>query len=262
MAMSDSRGGASGKGSPESSEAAARGGAATDGRVPTLILGAMDGEISAFLDRLQGAREESWKGYPVYSGSFDGQPAIVARSGVGKSLSAMVAQRLIDIYAPVRIIFTGLAGAINPELQIGDMIVAEDTLQYDMDVRVLGFKLGEIPYTDHRLIPCDPELLEKAVATRLPEGKMHTGRILTGDRFVNRRAYQDMGYLRSELEGDAVEMEGASVALVARVNEIPVAVVRTISDKADTNARVDFERFLPRASENSALVVSEILRRS
>jgi nucleoside phosphorylase len=70
-----------------------------------------------------------------------------------------------------------------------------------------------------------------------------------------------MGYLRSELEGDAVEMEGASVALVARVNELPVVVVRTISDKADTSAKVDFERFLPRASENSALVVGEILRR-
>lgn len=229
---------------------------------PVLLLGAMDGEISAFLERLDSTREESWRGYPVYAGQFAGRSVVVARSGVGKSLSAMVAQRLIDRYEPGSIVFTGLAGAINPIFEIGDMIVAEETLQYDMDVRALGFKLGEIPYTDHRIIQCDPELVRRAAATELPEGTIHTGRILTGDRFVNRRAYQDMGYLRSELEGDAVEMEGASVALVARVNEIPVVVVRTISDKADTNARVDFERFLPRASENSALVVTEILRRN
>ncbi|MFP4302101.1 MAG: 5'-methylthioadenosine/adenosylhomocysteine nucleosidase [Spirochaetaceae bacterium] len=233
------------------------------GRVsqPVLLLGAMDGEISAFLDRLDSAREEPWKGYPVYTGRFAGREVIVARSGVGKSLSAMVAQRLIDRYDPGSILFTGVAGAINPVFEIGDMIVAEETLQYDMDVRALGFQLGEIPYTDHRIITCDPELVRRAAATELPEGTVRIGRILTGDRFVNRRAYQEMGYLRSELQGDAVEMEGASVALVARVNEIPAVVVRTISDKADTNARVDFERFLPRASENSALVVTEILRR-
>jgi 5'-methylthioadenosine/S-adenosylhomocysteine nucleosidase len=233
-----------------------------DSEAPVLVLGAMDGEIAAFLERLESIREVSWREYPVYTGVLAGRSAIIARSGVGKSLSAMIAQRLIDLYLPQSIIFTGLAGAINPALEIGDMIAAEDTLQYDMDVRALGFELGEIPYTSHRIIPCDPDLVRKAAATELPEGKMHRGRILTGDRFVNRRAFQEMGYLRSELAGDAVEMEGASVALVARVNEIPAVVVRTISDKADTNARVDFERFLPRASANSALVVTEILRRS
>ena len=234
---------------------------AGEGR-PVLVLGAMDGEIAAFLDRLGSARDESWRGYPVYVGSLGERSVVIARSGVGKSLSAMIAQRLIDTYEPESVIFTGVAGAINPIFEIGDVIVAKDTLQYDMDVQALGFKLGEIPYTEYRVIQCDQELVKRACATELPEGKVHTGRILTGDRFVNRRAYQEMGYLRSELEGDAVEMEGASVALVARVNEIPVVVVRTISDKADTNARVDFERFLPRASENSALVVTEIVRRN
>ena len=230
-------------------------------RRPSLLLGAMDGEISAFLQRLEISSEEPWRGYPVYRGVFSGHSVVVARSGVGKSLSAMVAQHLIDRYEPTRIVFTGLAGAINPEFDIGDVVVAVDTLQYDMDARPVGFKLGEIPYTPHRIIPCDPELVRLAASTQLPEGRVRLGRVLTGDRFVTSRAYQEMGYLRSELEGDAVEMEGASVALVARINEIPAVVVRTISDKADTNARVDFERFLPRASENSALVVAEILRR-
>lgn len=229
---------------------------------PTLVLGAMDGEITAFLDRLEETEAAPWRGYPVYTGVYSGERVIIARSGVGKSLSAMIAQRLIDAYRPGAVIFTGLAGSIHPEMEIGDVIVAEDTLQYDMDARALGFQLGEIPYTPHRVIPCEPRLVERAAATSLPEGRVHRGRILTGDRFVNRGAYQEMGFLRSELKGDAVEMEGASVALVALINELPCVVVRTISDKADTNARVDFERFLPRASENSALVVTEILRRS
>lgn len=230
-------------------------------RPPILILGAMDGEITAFLERLENIADHRWRDFPTYTGSFADRPVVVARSGVGKSLSAMNAQRLIDRYRPGALLFTGLAGAINPVFEIGDVCVAEDTLQYDMDARPIGFQLGEIPYTAHRVIPCDPGLVAKAMETKLPEGRMRRGRILTGDRFVTRGAYQQMGYLRSELEGDAVEMEGASVALVARVNELPVVVVRTISDKADTSAKVDFERFLPRASENSALVVGEILRR-
>lgn len=228
---------------------------------PTLVLGAMDGEITAFLERLEDSVAVPWRGYPVYTGTYDSSPVIIARSGVGKSLSAMIAQRLIDAYRPGAVIFTGLAGSIHPDLEIGDVIVAEETLQYDMDARALGFHLGEIPYTPHRIIPCDPQLVERAASTTLPAGKVRRGRILTGDRFVNRSAYQEMGFLRSELQGDAVEMEGASVALVALINELPCVVVRTISDKADTNARVDFERFLPRASENSALVVTQVLRR-
>lgn len=230
-------------------------------KAPVLVLGAMDGEITAILERLTEVRDEGWRGFPTYTGFFGDRRVVVSRSGVGKSLSAMNAQRLIDRYNPRALLFTGLAGAINPAFEIGDVCVAEDTLQYDMDARPMGFKLGEIPYTAHRIIPCDPELVAAAMETTLPEGTMRRGRILTGDRFVTRGAYQEMGYLRSELQGDAVEMEGASVALVARVNELPAVVVRTISDKADTNARVDFERFLPRASENSALVVTEILRR-
>ena len=229
---------------------------------PLLVLGAMDGEITAIRELLEESRDESWREYPVYTGVHGGRPVVVARSGVGKSLSAMVAQRLIDRYQPGAVVFTGLAGAINPAFDIGDVVVAKDTLQYDMDARPLGFRLGEIPYTPHRIIPCDADLVERALRTELPEGTTRQGRILTGDRFVNRGAYQQMGYLRSELEGDAVEMEGASVALVATINEIPVVVVRTVSDKADTNARVDFERFLPRASENCALVVQQILRRN
>jgi nucleoside phosphorylase len=85
--------------------------------------------------------------------------------------------------------------------------------------------------------------------------------VLTGDRFVTRKALSEMSWLREELDGAAVEMEGASVAFVAVLNALPFLLVRTISDKADTEARVDFERFLARASTNSADFLEFLLAR-
>lgn len=226
---------------------------------PVLILGAMDGEIRSFIDHSDVSKNLEWAGFTVYKGKMKNKPVVISKSGVGKSMSATLAQKLIDAYRPAYVIFTGLAGAINPEYTIGDVVLSRDCMIHDIDATTLGFKRGEIPYTPYRLFKADKELHDAALEAVIPAGKIHSGRILTGDQFINKAGCAEYAYLKDELEGDAVEMEGASVALVCTLNRAPFLLVRTISDKADGSANVDFERFLPVASETSYEVVRAVL---
>jgi len=225
-----------------------------------ILLGALDGEIAEFLDALGAKTDEPWNGFVFHRGLLEGKEVVVAKSGVGKTLSAMVTQHLIDKYHPTAIIFTGLAGGISTKLDIGDTLIATDCMQHDFDVTALGPKRGAIPFSPYRIFSCNPGLLELALSCVPLDGKAVCGRVLTGDQFITGKNLAAMSYLVDELEGDAVEMEGASVGLVATVNDIPFLLIRTISDKADAGAILDFKAFLPRASRNSLRYVRHILR--
>ncbi|HKJ85650.1 MAG TPA: 5'-methylthioadenosine/adenosylhomocysteine nucleosidase [Spirochaetia bacterium] len=222
----------------------------------TLVLGAMDGEVAAIVAGMDVDASGEWRGFPVVRGVISGTPVVVSRTGVGKSLSAMLCQHLIDEYAPERIIFTGVAGALRSDLEIGDTVIADDTMQHDMDVSALGFERGRIPYSPHRFFTCDPALVEAAMAVDPPHGSVHRGRILTGDQFIADPARREE--LASTFDGIAVEMEGASVGLVATVNEIPFLLIRTISDHSDGSA-VEFEKVVAFAAESSWHYLCRIL---
>lgn len=218
----------------------------------TLVLAAMDGEVAAIVANMEVSRRDEWRGFPVFRGAIAGSPVVVSRTGVGKTLSAMLCQRLIDEVDPKRIIFTGVAGALRKELAIGDTVVAREALQHDLDVTALGFQVGQVPYTSYRLFSCDAALVAAALAVEPVHGRVHAGRILSGDQFVADAAVRER--LARELGGDAVEMEGASVALVAAVNEVPFLLLRTISDHADLSeegSAVEFERVVSLAADNS-----------
>jgi 5'-methylthioadenosine/S-adenosylhomocysteine nucleosidase len=171
-------------------------------------------------------------------------------------MAAMSTEYVISRFMPSAIIMVGLAGALAPELRIGDLVLAEDAMQYDLDASPLGFAVGEVPYAGHRLIETDARLLEGASSFRPPEGRLHRGRILTGDRFVADRSVKER--LASELHGVAVEMEGAAVGLVCLVNRLPFLLARTVSDTADGDAPKSFNKFLARASAQSAALIQHL----
>lgn len=226
---------------------------------PILLLGALDAEVEAFKEHIDGPRETRWREYRFLEGVIRGHAVVVSRCGVGKSLSAMLTQHLIDRYTPSAIIFTGVAGALNPELEIGDTVVAKTCMQYDLDARALGFDLGAVPYTSYRILEGDRELVERALTCKPSNGSVHGGHVLTGDSFIVTSKDDSHRYLRDDLSGDAVEMEGASVGLVATVNDIPFVVIRTISDKADASASINFEKFVKKASRNAWEFVDHLL---
>ena len=205
----------------------------------TLVLGAVDGELSVILERMRTSATERWNGFPCARGTIGDEPVVVARVGTGKSLSAMVTQHLIDRCAPHRLIVVGMAGSLREEVAVGDTVIARDTLQHDVDVTALGYEPGRIPHAPARAFACDPGLVELARAVDPPRGRAHLGRIVSGDRFVadagsRARLVRDYG-------AHAVEMEGASIGLVAVLNGLPFVVVRSISDRAD-GAPVDLRR--------------------
>jgi 5'-methylthioadenosine/S-adenosylhomocysteine nucleosidase len=170
----------------------------------------------------------------------------------------MLCQHLIDEYLPERILFIGVAGSLNPDLTVGDTLIARDCLFHDMDVTPFGFKPGEIPFTPYRILLCDSKLVELSRALPPRAGKALVGRVLTGDQFI--ASATERARLREEFNGDAVEMEGASVGLVATVNQIPFLLLRTISDEADGKGKKEFHRFLEFASDNAWHYLRGILR--
>ncbi len=223
-----------------------------------LILGALDAEIDEYRKRLNNPKETKWKEFTFYEGQFCGQNIIVVKSGVGKVFAAMVTQKLIELYDPKGIIFTGVAGSLNRKHKIGDVLVAKDCVQHDFNATGLGFSRGTIPYTDYKFFKTDEHLFNLALSAE-SEYNIHSGRILTGDQFLTKKEIDEYDYLTDELGGDAVEMEGASVGQVCTINEVPFLIIRTISDKADEDAPIDFNNFLPIVAKNSVEIVSHIL---
>lgn len=182
------------------------------------------------------------------------------KSGVGKVFSAMICQKLIDEFNVRKVIFSGVAGALSKRLNILDVVVANDLICHDVDATVLGFKRGEIPYSGYRVFSCSNDLKSLAFGARLKSNnKMIKGRILTGDQFFSHKDKKKNKYLVEELKGDAVEMEGAAVAQVCTVNQVPFLVVRTISDKADGKAGKDFNSFVKVAADDSFEIIRHVL---
>ena len=220
------------------------------------IIGAMDEETNA-----EDLYSEIWNGFEFHRGKMAGKDVLIAKSGLGKVFAAMVCQKIINTYEPEKIIFTGLAGALNKDLEIGDVVISHDCMYHDLETEALGYSRGAIPYTDYKIFLADEQLKNLALETMLPNNKVIAGRILTGDQFMTRAKIKEFAYLTEELKGDVVEMEGAAVGHVCTVNQIPFVIARTVSDKADGEAGLDFNKFLDKAAKNSWQVVKTILNK-
>ncbi|MFA6888547.1 MAG: 5'-methylthioadenosine/adenosylhomocysteine nucleosidase [Candidatus Woesearchaeota archaeon] len=224
------------------------------------IIGAMDEEIEAYLKHIDNLQKEEWKIFTFYMGKFYNHDVVIVKSGVGKVFAAMVCQIMIDKYNVDTVLFTGVGGALNKKLNIGDVVVSVDSVHHDFNAMPLGFKRGQISYTDYRFFKAEKKLLDIALKTKIESTQIIEGRILTGDQFFTQADKQSHSYLLDELEGDCIEMEGAAVAQVCTINDIPHLIVRTVSDKADGTAVKDYNTFKSIIAKNSFKVVEEIVK--
>ncbi|MGG1514781.1 5'-methylthioadenosine/adenosylhomocysteine nucleosidase [Paenibacillus oryzisoli] len=224
------------------------------------LIGAMNEEIELLVAHMTDIRETVKAGITFREGRFYDKDVVVCRTGVGKVNAAVTTQILIDQFGASAVIFTGVAGAVAPELQIGDIVISSECMQHDMDVTALGFARGIIPYEGTSVFQADSQLVELAEASgaRLFPGRVKKGRVLSGDQFIASR--EIVAGLHQELEGVCVEMEGAAVAQVCSMNAIPYVVLRSMSDKADGSAHVNFAEFTVQASENSYKMVEDIVK--
>lgn len=223
------------------------------------VVGAMDEEIEALLEGLEGAEAVVTGPFTVHRGRLEGAHVLLARCGIGKVNAAALTQALLTLGAE-RVLFTGVAGALLPELAVGDLVISDDAVQHDLDVTALGYRLGEVPGEPWSW-PADPELVALALeaAADLEGVRAVRGRVLSGDRFV--ADAERVRWLRATFDGACAEMEGAAVAQVCAKWGVPFVIVRSISDTADHRAEVDFRSFTRLAAERAKHVIRGVLRR-
>lgn len=223
------------------------------------IIGAMAEEIELLHKHVEIASERTKAGITYYEGTLFGKSVIYCKSGVGKVNAAVCTQILLDLGADC-VLFTGVAGALDPRLEVGDIVVSTSCVQHDMDCSPLGYARGEIPYHARSEFVADKRLvaLASAASDRLFPGRSLKGRVLSGDQFIASREAVDL--LHETLQGTCAEMEGASVAQVCDMNDIPFVIIRSMSDKADGSAHVSFAEFTIKASNNSYSIIEDMIK--
>jgi adenosylhomocysteine nucleosidase len=223
------------------------------------VVGAMREEVARLHDALEEPREVRRGPLTFYAGRLEGVEVLLAQCGIGKVNAAMTAQTLL-LEGAGRLVFTGVAGALAPELRVGDVVVSTDAVQHDVDVGPLGYAPGEVPGSGLAW-EADAALREAATAAaeEVTDVRVVAGRVASADRFV---ADPDVAAdLHRRFGAACAEMEGAAVAQVCARWDVPFVIVRSISDTADHAAGVDFRSFTELAASRAERVVRGLLRR-
>ena len=216
------------------------------------IIGAMEQEVARIKEKMQHVTITTKASMDFYEGTLEGKKVVVVRSGIGKVNAGMCTQILTDVYHVEAVINTGIAGSLNNDVNIGDIVLSTDVLHHDMDATGFGYKKGQIPQMEEFSFPADEKLRKLAAKVCRevnPEISVFEGRICSGDQFISDNDVK--AKIISEFGGFAVEMEGAAIGQAAYLNGIPFLVVRAISDKADGSANMDYAEFEMAAIEHS-----------
>ena len=250
------------------------------------ILAAMPEELKTFLDEMPDEHQVELAGRTFWVGHWHGHVVIAVLSGIGKVAAAVTSSLLINRFHATEIWFTGVAGGLGDEVRVGDVVVADELMQHDMDASPL-FPRFELPGKGVSVLKTDADLANRAVqaaqvvlqvvahdgeshagelsrqgldALGIGRPAVHRGLIASGDQFIG-SAQASQGIRDAVPAVLAVEMEGAAVAQVCHDFGVPFVVIRTISDRADDEAHIDFQRFITAvASPFSHAVVDALLR--
>lgn len=208
------------------------------------IIGAMDEEVAELLEKTNVSRKVTKASMEFHIGTLSGKDVVIVRSGIGKVNAAVCTQILVDDFSIDAVINTGIAGSLNANIDIADIVLSKDVLHHDMDATGFGYEPGQIPRMPVKEFLGDAHLIEcgaKAIKELFPETGCHIGRVVSGDQFISDSAKKD--YIVSTFSGDCTEMEGAAIAQAAYLNNIPFLIIRAISDKADNSATMDYPAF-------------------
>ena len=225
------------------------------------IIGAMDQEVDELKSMMTDTEITSKAGLDFCKGILEGKEVVIVKCGVGKVNAAICTEALIETYHPDCVINTGVAGGLDADINIGDIVLSTDALEHDMDVRALGYERGVIPDQEESVYVADEGLRNKAfeVCKKVnPDIQVFMGRVVSGDQFISGKEKKDD--LVGTFAAACAEMEGASIAHTAGQNKVPFLIVRSISDKADDSAHMDYPEFLKIAVKNSVRMMTELVR--
>ena len=224
------------------------------------IIGAMAEEVSELKASLQDAKVTKIARMEFCEGSFGNTDVVVVQSGIGKVNAAACAQILINHFGVTHVMNTGVAGSLNAKIDIGDIVVSTDAMYHDVDATVFGYAKGEVPQVGTASFVAD-EMLRRAaveaVKEAAPDIHVFEGRVVSGDQFISSREVKNN--IRDTFQGDCTEMEGAAIAQVAYINEVPFVIIRAISDKADDSGQEAYDVFEKKAAMHCAHVVEYMI---
>ena len=227
------------------------------------IIGAMDIEVAGLKADMEIKREIRKAKMDFCEGVLKGHDVVVVKSGIGKVNAAVCTQILVDEFQVDAVINTGIAGSLNAKIDIGDIVISTNVVHHDMDAVNFGYEPGQIPQMDVFSFAADEtlaKLAEEACLEVNPEISVFHGRIVSGDQFVADKAVKER--IVNLFHGYCTEMEGASIAQAAYLNEVPFVILRAISDKADDSASEDYPTFEKKAAQHCINLVEKLLEKA
>ena len=225
------------------------------------IIGAMDVEVANLKEAMKKEREVVRAGMRFCEGTIGGTEVVVVQCGIGKVNAGLCVQILCDLFDVTHLINTGVAGSLDEEINVGDVVVSIDAMYHDMDVTGLGYVPGQVPQMDVLTFAADPMLREAAVKAcreAAPEIGVFEGRVVSGDQFICDRAKKNE--IKKTFGGLCTEMEGAAIAQAAYVNGVPFVIVRAISDKADESVIVAYDVFEAQAARHCTSIIEHMVK--
>lgn len=224
------------------------------------IIGAMEEEVISLRRKMDLKEVHQIAGMDFYEGTMQGIQVIVVRCGIGKVNAAVCTQILIDKFSPNYIINTGVAGGLHPVVNIGDVVISNDTVQQDMDTSKFGDAKDIMPRMENTCFKVNNELIEYAklaAAQVLREHKIWVGHIVSEDQFVaSIKVKQD---IYTTFTAYCAEMEGAAIAHTCYLNQIPFVIIRIISDKVDSTSEMNFDEFVNLVGRNISKIIENIV---
>ena len=225
------------------------------------IIAAESKEMNEIKKLMKNIEEKDLFNLQFFTGKIEEEECVLVACGEGKVNAARTTQIMIDNFKIDKLVNVGSAGAINEDLNVKDVVIADKLVQYDFDISGLGYEKGEICNIG-KYIYCDKTLVEeckKAIENIENESyKVVIGTIATADSFCDKPEIAKM--VRKEFNAECVEMEGAAVAQVCYLDKIPFLVIRGISDTPNGNNKIDFRKYLEIASKQSAKILQNLIK--
>ncbi len=197
----------------------------------------------------------------LYKGKINNRKVVLVEAGVGKVNAARVTQIIIDKFKIKQIINVGSAGTVNDELEIGDIVIGKKLIQHDFDITAFGHpkgyisNIGRYVEIDKKLYTTIQSKISKIVKDKF---KVKIGTIVSGDIFCTDIKMKNK--IREKFDADAVEMEGAAIAQVCKLDNVPCLVIRSISDNPNGKNQITFDEYLKMASQRCAIIINEIIK--
>jgi len=223
------------------------------------IITATAEEYTALGKILPGAEKiKAQAGMEFLVGELNGKKVVGVQAGIGKVSAAVCTQVMIDRFSPDAIINVGVAGALNPELHVADIVISSDAAQHDFDTCFFGDSPGFISVINKIYFEADEKLMkaadEAAEALQIPH---RIGRIVTGDQFICNEEKKQ--WLISQFQGDCTEMEGGAIAQACYMNSVPFVIIRAISDGASDGAPMQYDEFVTLAAERAMQLIEKVI---